>query len=71
VNEREKVTVTGLWIRREGDELVALVEMPEPYVGDQWREVMRVAVDGEWEISHIVESSGLLRYLSEEPTDGQ
>jgi hypothetical protein len=63
----KSVAITGLWLRREGNELVALVEVPSRHAGitNDWREVVRVVVNGEWEVSHIVESSGLLRYVSE------
>lgn len=57
---KRSVTITALWLRREGNELIVLVEHDS-----EWKPVVRVAVDGEWQISHIVESSGLLRFVSE------
>lgn len=68
--KRKTVPISGLWLRREGNDLVALVEMPDGHGGHDWHEAVRVAVDGGWVISHIVETSGLIRYVSEDYGDG-
>jgi hypothetical protein len=50
----EPVPITGLWLRREGDDAVALVE-----VNGEWRKVITERLDGAF--SHIAEQSGILK----------
>lgn len=60
------VPITGLWLRKEGSHLVALVE----HKGD-WKQVARIAIGDDCTFSEIVESSGLLRYVSENYTGAE
>lgn len=50
----EPVPITGLWLRREGDDAVALVE-----VNGEWRKVIAERCDGAF--SHITEQSGIMQ----------
>jgi hypothetical protein len=49
----EPVPITGLWLRREGDDAVVLVE-----VDGEWRKVITERFDGAF--SHIAESTYIL-----------
>lgn len=49
----DNVKITGIWLRRSGDELHVLVE-----VNKQWHKAIVEHFDGN--ISHIVEPAGIL-----------
>jgi hypothetical protein len=52
------IPVTGIWLRREGDDAVVLAE-----VDGRWRRLIGEALDGQF--SHIIEPSG----ITKAPTD--
>lgn len=51
-NTQTPVEVSGIWLQREGDDAVVMVERD-----GRWIEVIREHVDGPF--SHIVEPSGI------------
>lgn len=53
---KSDVAVSAIWLRREADHVVVLVEQ-----GIRWVEVIREPIDGPF--SHIAEASGIKRYL--------
>ena len=53
---QEPIQITGVWLRREGQDMVVDVELP----GRGWVEAIREHMGPvEWGASHIVEPAGI------------
>lgn len=55
----DSIEVRGVWLRREGNQAVVLVER-----GDKWVEIIREGFDGQF--SHICEPTGIVNRESDE-----
>lgn len=53
---KQPISITGLWLRREGQHAVVLAEM-----GGEWIEVIRDLAEGPF--SHIAEPAGIYARL--------
>ena len=53
MNQKEPICITGLWLRRIGENVEVLIERD-----DQWYRILRENIEGNF--SEIVESAGMV-----------
>ena len=59
---QKPLAIEGLWLRREGDKVIVLVQ-----IDGQWTEVIRESAEGPF--SHTVAPNGIRRRLAGEVVD--